>query len=79
MSTRVYLHTLGCPKNRVDSEVMLGTLAEAGYRLVQDPAKAEIIVVNTCGFIESAKEESIEAIVRAGRAEARPGAARSWW
>lgn len=61
--TRVYMHTLGCPKNRVDSEVMLGTLAEAGYRLVQDPAKAEVIVVNTCGFIESAKEESVEAIV----------------
>jgi ribosomal protein S12 methylthiotransferase len=63
VSTRVYLHTLGCPKNRVDSEIMLGTLAEAGYRLVQDPAKAEVVVVNTCGFIESAKEESVDAIV----------------
>ncbi len=57
------MHTLGCPKNRVDSEVMLGTLAEAGYRLVQAPEQAEVIVVNTCGFIESAKEESVEAIV----------------
>jgi ribosomal protein S12 methylthiotransferase len=63
MATRVYMHTLGCPKNRVDSEVMLGTLQGAGYRLEQDPARAEIIVVNTCGFIESAKEESVEAIV----------------
>lgn len=63
MATRVYMHTLGCPKNRVDSEIMLGTLAEAGYRLVQDPARAEVIVVNTCGFIESAKVESVEAIV----------------
>ncbi len=63
MPTRVYMHTLGCPKNRVDSEVMLGTLAEAGYRLVQEPEKAEVIVVNTCGFIESAKEESVDAIV----------------
>src|SRR5690242_537603 len=63
MATRVYIHTLGCPKNRVDSEVMLGTLAEAGYRLVQDPEKAEVIVVNTCGFIESAKVESVDAIV----------------
>jgi ribosomal protein S12 methylthiotransferase len=63
MATRVYMHTLGCPKNRVDSEVMLGTLAEAGYRLVQEPEKAEVIVVNTCGFIESAKEESVQAIV----------------
>jgi ribosomal protein S12 methylthiotransferase len=62
-STRVYMHTLGCPKNRVDSEVMLGTLAEAGYRLVPEPEKADIIVVNTCGFIESAKAESVEAIV----------------
>src|SRR5512133_230307 len=63
MPTAVYMHTLGCPKNRVDSEVMLGTLAEAGYRLVQDPGKAEVIVVNTCGFIESAKVESVDAIV----------------
>ncbi|HEU4382323.1 MAG TPA: 30S ribosomal protein S12 methylthiotransferase RimO [Anaeromyxobacteraceae bacterium] len=63
MSTPVYLHTLGCPKNRVDSEVMLGTLVQAGYRLVQDPARADVIVVNTCGFIESAKQESVEAIL----------------
>ena len=63
MATRVHLHTLGCPKNRVDSEVMLGTLEQAGYRLEQDPSKADIIVVNTCGFIESAKVESVEAIV----------------
>src|SRR5512142_887562 len=61
--TRVYMHTLGCPKNRVDSEVMLGTLSEAGYRLVQEPARADVIVVNTCGFIESAKQESIAAIL----------------
>jgi len=57
------MHTLGCPKNRVDSEVMLGTLAEAGYRLVREPEEAEVIVVNTCGFIESAKVESVDAIV----------------
>jgi ribosomal protein S12 methylthiotransferase len=57
------MHTLGCPKNRVDSEIMLGTLAEAGYRLVQDPEKADVVVVNTCGFIESAKAESVDAIV----------------
>jgi ribosomal protein S12 methylthiotransferase len=61
--TTVYMHTLGCPKNRVDSEVMLGTLEGAGYRLVQDASAADVIVVNTCGFIESAKEESISAIV----------------
>jgi ribosomal protein S12 methylthiotransferase len=63
VTTKVYMHTLGCPKNRVDSEIMLGTLAEAGYRLVQDPARADVVVVNTCGFIESAKVESVDAIV----------------
>ncbi len=63
MATPVYMHTLGCPKNRVDSEIMLGTLCRAGYRLVQDPALADVIVVNTCGFIESAREESIQAIL----------------
>ncbi|HQR29083.1 MAG TPA: 30S ribosomal protein S12 methylthiotransferase RimO [Anaeromyxobacteraceae bacterium] len=67
MATPVYMHTLGCPKNRVDSEVMLGTLAQAGYRLVQDPARADVIVVNTCGFIESAKEESVQAILSLSR------------
>ncbi len=63
MPTHVYMRTLGCPKNRVDSEVMLGTLSDAGYRLVDRPEDAELIVVNTCGFIESAKEESISAIL----------------
>ena len=67
MSTPVYMHTLGCPKNRVDSEIMLGTLSQAGYRLVQDPARADVIVVNTCGFIESAKEESVQAILALSR------------
>lgn len=63
MATPVYLHTLGCPKNRVDSELMLGTLTEAGFRFEPDPSKAEIIVVNTCGFIGDAKVESVDAIV----------------
>jgi ribosomal protein S12 methylthiotransferase len=63
VATRVYLHTLGCPKNRVDSEVMLGALAGAGFRLVPEPDEAEVIVVNTCSFIEAAKRESVDAIV----------------
>ena len=63
MTTRVYMHTLGCPKNRVDSEVMLGTLVQSGFRFEPDPSKAEIIVVNTCGFIGDAKVESVDAIV----------------
>ena len=55
--------SLGCSKNRVDSEMMLGMLREAGYTIVQKPAEAEIIIVNTCGFILSAKEESIDTIL----------------
>ena len=57
------LVSLGCSKNRVDSEVMLGMLSQAGYTIVSDPRKAEIIIVNTCGFILSAKEESIDTIL----------------
>ncbi len=59
----IYFVSLGCPKNRVDSEVMLGSLAEAGHVLVQAPDEAEVIVVNTCGFIDAAKEESIDTIL----------------
>jgi ribosomal protein S12 methylthiotransferase len=59
--------SLGCPKNLVDSEVMMGTLAEAGYEITNSAADAETIVVNTCGFIESAKQESIDAILEATR------------
>ena len=55
--------SLGCSKNRVDSEMMLGMLRAAGYEIVADPAKAEIIIVNTCGFILPAKEESIDTIL----------------
>ena len=64
---KVGMVSLGCAKNRVDSEVILGTLREAGYEIVSDPAEAEIIFVNTCGFIEPAKEESIEAILEMAR------------
>ena len=59
----LYMMTLGCPKNRVDSEVMLGTLKHRGYTLVQDPAAAEVIVVNTCAFIGPAKQESVDSIL----------------
>ena len=55
MATKVGMISLGCCKNRVDSEVLLGMLAKHGYEIVSDPAEAEIIFVNTCGFIESAK------------------------
>jgi len=55
--------SLGCPKNLVDSEVMMGQLKEHGYELTTDREAADVIVVNTCGFIQSAKEESIETIL----------------
>ena len=59
--------SLGCPKNLVDSEVMMGTLSEAGYQITSNSDEADTVVVNTCGFIESAKQESIEAILEATR------------
>lgn len=58
----IHLVSLGCAKNRVDSEVMLGVAERAGYEHVQDPEAADVIVVNTCGFIGEAKKESIETI-----------------
>ena len=59
--------SLGCPKNLVDSEVMMGQLAEAGYEITNNAEEADTVVVNTCGFIESAKQESIDAILEATR------------
>src|SRR5262249_17545391 len=55
--------SLGCPKNLVDSEVMMGQLKRHGYELTTDREEADVIVVNTCGFIQSAKEESINTIL----------------
>ncbi|MBN2800610.1 MAG: 30S ribosomal protein S12 methylthiotransferase RimO [Deltaproteobacteria bacterium] len=60
---RVHIVSLGCAKNRVDSEVMAGILQGEGYRLVSDPDQADVAVVNTCTFIQPANEESIEAIL----------------
>jgi ribosomal protein S12 methylthiotransferase len=71
---RVHLLTLGCPKNLVDSELMLGALGAAGYGLTLDPAEADVLVINTCAFIEAAKKESIDAILEASELKAaRPG------
>ncbi|MCL5283754.1 MAG: 30S ribosomal protein S12 methylthiotransferase RimO [Armatimonadetes bacterium] len=56
---------LGCPKNEVDAEEMLGVLAERGYTICTDGGSTDLVVVNTCGFIQSAKEEAIEAVLRA--------------
>ncbi len=63
----VHFVSLGCPKNRVDSEVMLGHLARNGYVPVNEADGADLIVVNTCAFIDAAKEESVDAILEMGR------------
>lgn len=59
----VYFVSLGCPKNLVDSQVMLGMLQKDRYTITQTPEEAEVIIVNTCSFIEASKEESIETIL----------------
>src|SRR3954470_16267494 len=63
----VHFVSLGCPKNRVDTEVMLGHTTGAGHSLVESAADADVIVVNTCGFIGEAKQESIDAILEMAR------------
>lgn len=68
--------SLGCPKNLVDSEVMMGQLADAGYQITNNADEADTLVVNTCGFIESAKQESIDAILDATSLKAEGKARR---
>ena len=63
MSKRYWLETLGCPKNQVDSDKLEGTLLAAGYEAAPGPGEAELVVVNTCAFIEDARAESIEAVL----------------
>ena len=67
MKKQVYFVSLGCPKNRVDTEVMLGLTGEAGFTIASEPEKANVIVVNTCGFIGDAKEESVDTILEMAR------------
>ena len=59
--------SLGCAKNQVDAEMLLFSLKQKGFELVDDPAKADAVIVNTCGFIESAKQESIDEIIELGK------------
>ncbi len=63
---RVGLVSLGCAKNLVDSEIMLGALLEAGMEIVNDPAAADVLIVNTCSFIDAAQEESVDVILESG-------------
>jgi len=64
MKETVCLVSLGCPKNLVDSEVILGLLSKEGYPLTTDPLRAEVLIVNTCSFIEDATKEAIENIIQ---------------
>src|SRR5206468_12913101 len=67
MAKTVYMVNLGCPKNLVDGEVMIGLLAREGYQISLDPERADVLMVNTCSFINEAKEESIDTILELAR------------
>src|SRR5256885_14556684 len=68
---KVHLTTLGCPKNQVDSELMLGRLAAAGHPIVERAEEAECLIVNTCAFIDRAREESVNTILALARLKQR--------
>ncbi len=68
---KVHLLSLGCPKNLADSELMLGALVRAGFEITLDPDDAQVLLVNTCAFIESAKKESLDAILDAAETKRR--------
>jgi ribosomal protein S12 methylthiotransferase len=68
---KVYFVSLGCPKNQVDTEIMLGVVRDQGHELVGSAEEADTLVVNTCGFIEEAKQESIETILELAQAKAQ--------
>src|SRR6185437_11135967 len=70
---RVHFVSLGCPKNLVDTEIMLGSLSRDGYRVVDDPKQADTVVVNTCGFIEASKQESIDKILEMAELKSTSG------
>ncbi|MEY4339543.1 MAG: ribosomal protein methylthiotransferase RimO, partial [Actinomycetota bacterium] len=63
MGQRFYVETLGCPKNQVDSDKLVGTLLADGMTATDDPSKADLVVVNTCAFIDEARRESIDTIL----------------
>ena len=67
---KVYFVSLGCPKNQVDTEIMLGVVRDQGHVLVDTAEEADTLVVNTCGFIEEAKQESVETILELAQAKA---------
>ncbi|HEY0191484.1 MAG TPA: 30S ribosomal protein S12 methylthiotransferase RimO, partial [Kofleriaceae bacterium] len=68
---RIYFVSLGCPKNQVDTELMLGQVQAAGHTLIDAPESADVIVVNTCAFIDAAKEESVDTILEMAQHKTR--------
>ncbi|MDQ3340023.1 MAG: 30S ribosomal protein S12 methylthiotransferase RimO [Myxococcota bacterium] len=73
-SQRIYFVSLGCPKNQVDTELMLGQVQAAGHALVHSPDEADVLVVNTCAFIDAAKEESVDTILEMAALKKSSGA-----
>src|SRR5919109_4662046 len=73
---KVHLTTLGCPKNQVDSELMLGMLAQAGFPIAERAEEADCLIVNTCAFIDRAREESVTTILELAQLKDR-GRARA--
>ena len=67
MNEKIGFISLGCPKNQVDSELMIRKLADAGYEMIDTPFGADIVIINTCGFIEAAKQEAIDNILEMGQ------------
>ena len=64
---RVGLISLGCAKNLVDAEIMLGSLLKDGVEIVNDPTEADALIVNTCSFIDAAQEESVDTILESAQ------------
>jgi len=73
VAQRIYFVSLGCPKNQVDTELMLGQVEAAGHQLVTAPEGADVIVVNTCAFIDAAKEESVDTILEMAQHKGKGG------
>lgn len=67
ISLNIGFISLGCAKNRVDTEIMMGILKKGGHKIVAEPGKADLVIINTCGFIREAKEEAINSIIDMGR------------
>ena len=66
---KVLIHTLGCPKNENDSEHLTGLLKKEGHEIISDLDEADVVIVNTCGFINDAKRESVNAVLSYGKAK----------